>query len=440
MLKIKHNIRNLSEDFLEQTPSKTSTTSAEISFKQETLFQVAAYKNSNIMPVSFSLENQHYGKLNNNLFSIIPYEDKLSIINSEQDLLVLDFVADAYFAFYEEFQSFKLSNKFSRTSKIYNFEAKGKKEDFEEKYDLFLSDQYSYFLDFINLRNLNSSIKNVHTFIKVFSEFVSSRMPATPYNQSSFLLSNRISRKVSGLVIDLDEGDPNDDNNKFENYISNEDFECFQDLVTSFGFVINKDLPWQIVADLNSVNMKYYFHLRMLRLLEENKITANPVPSASRKFEDCKDALENFDLTSEIFDPKSSLKYFRILNFNDLNNLKNTIYYFYNSFVEYEPKNTTKKIIKKENQLKIKYSNLRRNLISIKELETKENQLLILKLYILIKAKEVNADWTQTKFESVATKAFQIRKVLDEQKAIEYVHRQLISTKRTKTKKTNFNL
>jgi hypothetical protein len=436
MLKIKHNIRDLSQDFLEQTPSKTSTTSAGISFEQETLFQVAAYKNSNIMPVSFSLHNQHYGKIDNNLMSLVPLEERTILINTENDISVLDFVSDAYFAFFLELQSFKASNKFSPSSKMYNFEATGKKEDLEDLYSSFLEDQYSYFLDFVNAKKMSEKIVDLNSFISQFANFVDSRTPLTPYNKSSFLYSNRISRRVTGLVIDLDNGDPNDDRNKFENYINHEDFQCYQDLVASFGFVINKDLPWQIIADLESVKMKYYFHLRMLKLVNNGTIEKSPVPTDKTRFEECKDVLENFNLTNFIFGSNNIIKYYDLLNFKDLENLKNLIYKFYNSFVEYQPKVTTTELVTLFNKIELEQVTTNRKFISRQEIDRIENT--ILRLYVYIKAREANMEWSQNKFDIIVEQARNLKNALDTERAMEYVQREINSVKNAKTKQRNF--
>lgn len=438
MLKIKHDESILDEELLNQGPQKTATSTPKQSFLQETLFQTNAYQDFLIQPTSFSLHNQHYGKLNNKNLSIIPLPERLAVINSELDLSVLDFVSDAYLSFFQELQSYKVKNKISNTSKIFNFQAKGTKEDLEEKYDLFLSDQYSYFLDFVNNTKLIKSIIDLDSFIDVFSKFIDSRTPLTPYHKSTFLYSNRVSSKVTGLVINLDNGDPNDDKNKFDNYINNEDFECYQDLANSYGFVINKDIPWQIVADLNSVNMKYYFHLQMLKLLKQGVISKSPVPTDKTRFADCKDALESFDLTNFIFGTTSDLKYFKILNYNDLNNLKNTIYYFYNSFVEYQPKNTIKEIIKKNNELKINQKTQTRKLVDFTELETQKFKNKLIKLYVYIKAKEINANWNQSKFNSIVTKSIQIYNALDTERMVDYIQRETAATHRSKVKQQNF--
>lgn len=436
MIKIKHDIESLSVDLINQGSNKDSSTGARQSYTDEAIFQLEAYKDKEKQPVSFSLHNQHYGRLNNSLMSLQPNEAKLVTINAENDLQVLDFVADAYFAFFEELQSFKISNKFSPQSKIYNFEAKGKKEDLDQKYDLFLSDQYSYFISFVNSRNINEQITDTDSFIKIFANFISSRTPATPYNKSSFAISNRVSKKMTGLVIDLDVGDSNDDPNKIDNYINDDDFDCFQDLVNSFGFVVNKDLPWQIIADLDSVYMKYYFHLRMLRNIDEGTQDSSPITSTSIKFDQVSDDLREFNLSNYIFN--ENLEYYNQINFNDLNNLKNIIYYFYNSYVEYKPAITTTELVNKFNKLIIEKNTQNRRIVFQRDLETKAIKNKLLRLYVFTKAREVNANWTQTRFESVVRKTMGLEKNIDMPSALRYVQREINLISKSKQKQNRY--
>lgn len=403
VIKIKHNTSILDQDIIDQGPSKTGTSSAKTSFIQETLYQTKAYEELEISPVSFSLKNHHYGKINNKLLSLVPREEKMSTINVEKDLRVLDFVADAYSAFIQEMQSFKLSNKFSPRSKIYQFEAKGSKEDLEDLYSEFLSDQYSVFLDFVNNKKITDSIVDIDTFFQAFANFIDFASPVVPCNKSTFLLSNRVSRKVSGLVIDLDTGDFNDDKNKFENYISDEDYSCFQELCTSFGFVVNKDAPWQVIANLDSVNMKFYYHLRMLKRVENGEVEQNPVNSTSRRFEECKNALENFNLSDLIFN--SNQDYYEIINYDDLNNLKILLINFFNSFVEYRP-----------------YG---RQQIELEILENQKYQNKLIRLYVFMKAKEASMTWRQNKFEEVVDSASKLNRMVDNKKMFEYLQNEI---------------
>lgn len=433
MLRIKHDKNILSEDIIDGGPSKTNGTGAKDSFLQETLFQISAYENNFIKPISFSVHNQHYGKINNQLMSLLPSEDYLVPVSNEPSIEVLDFVARAYFAFLEDLQSYKISNKILSSSKVYNFKAKGEQTSFDLSYDSFVSDQYSYFLEYVNTNKTKQKIFDLDSFLHEFVNYVDSRTIVTPFIASSFLSSRRTLRDVTGLVVNLDEGDPNDDKNKYDNFIQDESFECFQDLALSHGFVVNKDIPWQIVADLESVNMKFYFHVTMLDANRES-----PIYSNSRNFNQCKDALENFNLTDWIFDPNNSLKYFKIINYNDLEKLKFLIYRFYNSFVQYEPKITITKYEKKLNQNLIKHITKNRQFLFLKDFEEISLSNKLMRLYIYLKARESNQAWSQSRFESIVRKAQGYQKALDTEKAIRYVQSEVNQVKVTKVKQQSF--
>lgn len=433
MLKIKHDKNILSEEIIASGPTKTSGTGAKDSFLQETLFQSSAYEENFIKPISFSVHNQHYGKINNQLMSLLPSEDYLVPISNDPNIEVLDFVARAYFAFLEELQSYKISNKILSSSKIYNFKAIGEQSSFDLSYDSFVSDQYSYFIEHVNKNKSKQKIFDLHSFLREFVNYVDSRTVNTPFIPSSFLSSNRTLRDITGLVINLDKGDPDDDKNKYENFIQDESFECFQDLAFSHGFVVNKDIPWQIVANLESVNMKFYFHITMLDTKGES-----PIYSNSRDFNECRDSLENFSLTDWIFDLNNSLKYFKIINYTDLEQLKFLIYRFYNSFVQYEPKITTIEYQKKLNQNSIKHITKNRQFVFLKDFEDTSLANKLMRLYIYLKAREANQAWSQSRFESVVRQAQAYKKALDAEKAIRYIQSEVNQSVVTKVKQQKF--
>ena len=73
----------------------------------------------------------------------------------------------------------------------------------------------------------------------------------------------------SGLFINLLDNNINDDQYKIENLYESPYFNCFTEdvfndvyinLVKESGFYINKDIPWQIVANLRSPKIKFYFY------------------------------------------------------------------------------------------------------------------------------------------------------------------------------------
>ena len=78
-----------------------------------------------------------------------------------------------------------------------------------------------------------------------------------PITKSGFITSEHCSILTTGLCIELAEKDYDIDEPKGE-MITNPDFECFAEYANAHGFLIDKYVPWRLVADINSVEMKEY--------------------------------------------------------------------------------------------------------------------------------------------------------------------------------------
>ena len=172
------------------------------------------------------------------------------------------------------------------------------------------------------------------------------------------------------------------------------------------------------------------------KIVEEGTEEINPIPETSQEFSLVKDSLNNFDLINYIFNINT--KYYFIVNLNDLENLKKIIYYFYNSYIDYRPTINTTELVKEFNSLKIKQSTQNRKFIFERELETKIIKNKLIRLYIFIKAREVNANWSQSRFETVVRKTTQIQKEIDNQAAMKYVQREVNLISKSKQKQNRF--
>jgi len=63
---------------------------------------------------------------------------------------------------------------------------------------------------------------------------------------------------IGGLMIDISSADCNNDLIKRKEFLQNADFEFYRNTVKKFGFVVDKNIPWRLVADLSSNPMKKY--------------------------------------------------------------------------------------------------------------------------------------------------------------------------------------
>ena len=63
---------------------------------------------------------------------------------------------------------------------------------------------------------------------------------------------------VCGLCVEIAAEDHRDDSVKYEQYIKNPNFGVYVQAANAFGFMIDLNAPWRLVANMNSPNMKKY--------------------------------------------------------------------------------------------------------------------------------------------------------------------------------------
>lgn len=106
---------------------------------------------------------------------------------------------------------------------------------------------------------LNSSIKNVDDFIKNFIFYLSqNNFEDSQITKTSIILSTNFTNFNSGLIFEFAQDDYFDDTNKFDKYLNSPDFACFAESCIRFGFMIDKNVPWRLSANLNSPAMLKY--------------------------------------------------------------------------------------------------------------------------------------------------------------------------------------
>ena len=108
-----------------------------------------------------------------------------------------------------------------------------------------------------NALGADLEIKTFDMFMEKFFEIFEETGEDFPITKSGFITSEHCSIMTSGLCIDLAEKDYDIDQPKGE-MVTTSDFHCFADYANAFGFLVDKYVPWRIVADLNSEKMREY--------------------------------------------------------------------------------------------------------------------------------------------------------------------------------------
>lgn len=453
--------KSITEEIIEAGPRGTAASSTKNKYDQEYIYQTEAYKefiggtndptsvNSNTNtpisvlkekePKSFFMDHQHYGRINSQLMSLYPKESSLiNIGDINNPVHVLDFVSDAYDDFSLDINLFIQRNNVPKSSFLHNLSPQNGVDKVPSLYLNYSNQNYSYLLDFIKVKRKEKDIYSINDFILVLADFIDFLTPTRVFTKSSFVYSRSCPTKTSGLVIDLFDGDVNDDVVKYEKFINNPYFSCYMDYVKERGFIINKDAPWQLIADLNSERMKFYYNQRVKGLVEQGLLSEDVFYINCDRFEDCKEELKNFNLFSNLIDGKGGVYYYNIVNENDLYELKKIIGKMYEFFLEYSPSFEETEIKKIQNRFETITLTHERLPIDFEQFVESEITKELVKLYVFMKARESNSNWSQRKFLDVVEKTYNLSRKLDISEAMVYLQSEINRKEITGRKNLNF--
>tara|TARA_R110000744_G_scaffold294124_5_gene404415 strand:+ start:1586 stop:3121 length:1536 start_codon:yes stop_codon:yes gene_type:complete len=221
-------------------------------------------------PVNFwSAKYQYYGKKDQNNSFITSREKHLKQIQQEGGgVFVLNFVADAFLdfkAYIEISKANRLADDEFLTSKL---EAKRGWQNINVEHDRILEAYYKSFTGvFLKQTGFDKKIIDFESFLDVFMNlYLSKATSVHPFTKAGILQSLKTTPLVSGLCIDLSLDSCEDDYIKFNKYINNINYEFYTLVAAKFGFFVDKNVPWRLVANINSPKMrpyiqKYFFTL-----------------------------------------------------------------------------------------------------------------------------------------------------------------------------------
>jgi len=104
----------------------------------------------------------------------------------------------------------------------------------------------------------NPPIRNMGEYVEAFMRFYEGLGYPYPLTQSNFTLSGYLSPNSSGLCLEIDAAEHSADQYKVDKYYDSPVFEDYVAIARRFGFVIDKNSPWRLVANIASPVMKNY--------------------------------------------------------------------------------------------------------------------------------------------------------------------------------------
>jgi len=221
-----------------------------------------------------------------------------------------------------------------------------------------------------------SDIVNFRDFCKFMIREVEKQKSPEPITRTGFLMSRHSSVLNTGLAIEISNKDYNDEFYKNEHYRSDPNFKFFVESAKKFGFLVDKNIPWRLIADLRTKPMQEYMDM-----------VSNT--SINRVFRDYYHYSFNHDLTS-------LRDYFKV---------------YYDDFVLANPtisklNGSCTQVIERE-----------------KQAVSPEPQFWI-KAYAFLRAIEEKKPWTQAVFDNFVLRAIDAYKTGGISKAVRYINQE----------------
>ena len=225
-------------------------------------------------PIDFWLEkNRMYGLLDLKKNMITP-NPKFIIQLSQgknDNLFAFDFVVDAFKDF-KRYMTAKNGQKLVEDGERIKKLVKAHKawdDPYRIRTDLDQAVYDAFTNSFLRTGNQHKKIKDIDTFMEVFlNSLMKHTVTEIPLTMQGMLLSNTITPMSSGLCIEISKDDKSDVTKIFDTYLNNVNYKSYLMTASKFGFLVDKNVPYRLVANLSSPKMQEYIMNRMRPFLD----------------------------------------------------------------------------------------------------------------------------------------------------------------------------
>ena len=203
-----------------------------------------------------------YGKVNRAGDIIIPREGFLSTLQTKTDktYYALDFVAVAFNEFRSYFERHTTTNIIPNKKTLFaSINPVSAWQSVYDQYHEYISAIYEIFTDHITEVRGHDKINNFEDFVSeffIFSRNIIVKKASSPITLSGFVTNRQLDAKCGGLTIDLFKARASNDLSKQDLFGEDVNFNFYIDAVNKHGFVIDKNVPWRLHANLSSEYMK----------------------------------------------------------------------------------------------------------------------------------------------------------------------------------------
>ena len=225
-------------------PSGNNGLSSFALYFQRVMYKEIIYPTDTKIPLDTWYDKQYYGRIDQKQNTIIPKYEDLKPLRTvgRSNLLSLNFVVDAFEEFASHMRNATILGVLKTqdtNEKIFDMKAYQAYNDPTRIYSEYTQQLYTSFVGGLTDGQSNEII-NFETFIKTWFAYLKNVSSFIPVTKTNYLLTGIGNSFNSGLSIAIDEGPPQDDNYKYENWINDPNFDFYVKAAKKFGFIVKQ--------------------------------------------------------------------------------------------------------------------------------------------------------------------------------------------------------
>ena len=339
-----------------------------------------------------------YGRINHRNEPQMISETNLKNFPSAPDLLAADFVVDAF----QDLRSFMIGAARKRKIDVTNnsfmklFRPSLAWTSAREEFDLNIREVYAAYVGtYLDTIGNHDQVKNFSSFVRHFLDFCKTSCRTVPVTLAGLVTSRYISPRISGLIVELSSEKYDDDIVKFKKFLTNPNFDFYQNAARKYGFRVDYNAPWRLVADISSGEMKKYMQ----------KYSINS--------------------TVQLFD----VYYYDAYKL-DPRMIKFYMVQLYNDYVDGNP--ICKIVVPGSNKRpQVKSRVIRRRSVKEEALDSEFDNFFWLRFYFLLRSSELKINWHAAAQDKKLLDAKNVLNALDFSAALRYINNELFKNARS---------
>ena len=212
----------------------------------------------------FKSEKRLYGRVGRDFVPIYAnanndgsFKTILSTNSQQSNMRALNFVVDAFEDMSQKFkQSINQGRIDDSDQYLSNLKAYTGFVDPKISYRNYISHYRLNLKNFI--KSQKKQISKFEDMVEILMEALSQNYLTDPFTFPAFIKSNRTPPTISGLVIEIANLNKSNDNLKNERFFESRNWDFYLNMARNYGFQVDSDVPWRLVADIGSAEMLQY--------------------------------------------------------------------------------------------------------------------------------------------------------------------------------------